>query len=187
MSNKQTVTGASAQKVVADMSQLRSSPLNLVGTNLTQGYGGFLRRDAWKNSKNKLMDPGKALRNRGLAVVETSCDENESMLEQMYDDDKMELMCHEGLTDYVDFELARYGQVRSPYQVEMQDDIKSKGKQISLGIDGEFYEIRNCSKITFQIDKTIPKLKILKRASTSGADGQEGSAKNILEETRGTF
>lgn len=71
--------------------------------------------------------------------------------------------------------------------MEMQDDIKSKGKQISLGIDGEFYEIQNCSKITFQIDKTLPKLKILKRASTSGADGQEGSAKNILEETRGTF
>ena len=80
--------------MVADMSKLKSSPLNLVGTNLTQGYGGFLKRDAWNKSKDKLMDPGKALRNQGLAVIETSCDENESMLEQMYDDDKMELMCH---------------------------------------------------------------------------------------------
>jgi len=67
--------------VVADMSKLKSSPLNLVGTNLTQGYGGFLKRDAWNKSKDKLMDPGKALRNQGLAVIETSCDENESMLE----------------------------------------------------------------------------------------------------------
>ena len=109
VSNKTTADGRPAQKVVADLSRLGSSPLNLVGTNLTQGYGGFLRRDAWRNSKDKLMDPGKALRKKGVAVVETSCDENESMLEQKYDDDKMELMCHEGLTDYVDFELARYG------------------------------------------------------------------------------
>ena len=54
----------------------------------------IIKRDAWNKSKDKLMDPGKALRNQGLAVIETSCDENESMLEQMYDDDKMELMCH---------------------------------------------------------------------------------------------
>ena len=109
VTNKKTLGGGEAEKVVADMSKLRSSPLNLVGTNLTQGYGGFLRRDAWHNSKEKLMDPGKALRKKGVSVIETSCDENESMLEQKYDDDKMELMCHEGLTDYVDFELARYG------------------------------------------------------------------------------
>ena len=64
------------------------------------------------------MDPGKALRNQGLAVVETSCDEaNDSRvsLEQMYDDDKMELMCHEGITDYIDFQMSRFGQVRSPF------------------------------------------------------------------------
>ena len=74
------------------------------------------------------MDPGKALRNRGLAVVETSCDESDSRLEQMYDDDKMELMCHEGITDYIDFEMARFGQVRSPFQVDIQDSAQEQGK-----------------------------------------------------------
>jgi hypothetical protein len=49
-------------KVVADMEHLRSSPFNMVGLNLKQGYGGFLKQNAWKQSKTKLMDPGKALR-----------------------------------------------------------------------------------------------------------------------------
>ena len=30
----------------------------------------------------------------------------------------MELLCHEKMIDYVDFELARVGQVRSPFQIE---------------------------------------------------------------------
>ena len=145
------------------MSKIRSDPFNLCGYNLTQGYGGFLSQKAWKNSKEKMMDPGKALRNQGLAVVETSCDESDSRLEQMYDDDKMELMCHEGITDYIDFQMARFGQVRSPFQVDIQDDLKAKGKQITFGIDGEFYDLKNCKKIMFQVDRAVPKIKILKR------------------------
>ncbi len=75
-----------------------------------------MTQKAWKKSKQKIMDPGKALRNQGLSVVETSCDESDSRpQENMYDDDKMELMCHEGISDWIDFELARYGQVRSPF------------------------------------------------------------------------
>ena len=50
VTNKLTPDGRESQKIVADMSKLKTSPLNLVGTNLTQGYGGFLKRDAWKNS-----------------------------------------------------------------------------------------------------------------------------------------
>ena len=46
----------------------------------------------------------------------------------MYDDDKMELMCHEGITDYIDFEMARFGQVRSPFQVDIQDSAQEQGK-----------------------------------------------------------
>lgn len=34
--------GAIKEKVVADMSKIKSSPFNLCGYNLTQGYGGFL-------------------------------------------------------------------------------------------------------------------------------------------------
>ena len=119
VANRTVGGGAVQEKVVADMSKLRSNPFNLCGYNLTQGYGGFLSQKAWKKSREKPMDPGKALRNRGLAVVETSCDESDSRLEQMYDDDKMELMCHEGITDYIDFEMARFGQVRSPFQVDI--------------------------------------------------------------------
>ena len=91
------------------MSKLRSSPFNIIGTNLTQAYGGFLNQKAWKRSKEKIMDPGKVMRSRGLAVFETSCDESDSRLEQLKDDDKMELMCHEGVTDYIDFEMSRFG------------------------------------------------------------------------------
>jgi len=63
------------------MSKLRSNPYNLCGYNLTQGYGGFLNQKAWQKSKTKLVDPGKALRRQGLAIVETSCDESDSRLE----------------------------------------------------------------------------------------------------------
>mmetsp|Transcript_42472 Transcript_42472/g.56037 ORF Transcript_42472/g.56037 Transcript_42472/m.56037 type:complete len:94 (+) Transcript_42472:973-1254(+) len=42
VSNKKLGNGAVAEKVVADMSKLRSNPFNLCGYNLTQGYGGFL-------------------------------------------------------------------------------------------------------------------------------------------------
>lgn len=61
------------------------------------------------------MDPNKAIRKQGLTIVETSCDESESSLEQKIDDDKMELMCHMKTHDYIDFELSRYGQVRAPF------------------------------------------------------------------------
>ena len=145
------------------MSKLRSEPYNLCGFNLTQGYGGFLNQKAWKKSKTKLVDPGKALRRQGLAIVETSCDESDSRLEQIYDDDKMELMCHEGISDWIDFDMSRYGQVRSPFHVVVEENLQEKGKQIILGIDGEFYDLKNCKKIMFQVDRSVPKLKILKR------------------------
>ena len=74
-----------------------------------------MSQNAWSKSKGKIMDPGKAMRSRGVKVFETSCDESDSRLEQKKDDDKMELMCHEGVTDYIDFEMSRYGQVRSPF------------------------------------------------------------------------
>ena len=130
------------------------------------------------------MDPGKALRQQGLCIVETSCDESDSRLEQMYDDDKMELMCHEGLADYIDFEMGRLGQVRSPFQVDVVEDIASKGKQLTFGIDGEFYDLRNCKKIMFQIDKAVPKLKILKR---NRSEQLKAGAQEMLTELRQGF
>ena len=42
VSKKTLDNGYVREKVVADMSKLRSNPFNLCGYNLTQGYGGFL-------------------------------------------------------------------------------------------------------------------------------------------------
>jgi len=126
VSYKPLQNGMVRSKEVVNMENLRSSPFNMVGTNLTQGYGGFLKPETWKKSASKIMDPSKALRKQGLAVVETSCDESDSKLEQRFDDDKMELMCHESVIDYIDFELARLGQIRSPFQVELQEDFEKK-------------------------------------------------------------
>ena len=41
-SHRTLKNGHVQEKVVADMSKLRSNPFNLCGYNLTQGYGGFL-------------------------------------------------------------------------------------------------------------------------------------------------
>jgi hypothetical protein len=48
---------------------------------LRQAFGGLVKPGTWKQSKTKLMDPNKAIRKQGIAIVETSCDENESSLE----------------------------------------------------------------------------------------------------------
>ena len=63
VANRTLNNGYVQQKVVADMNSLRSAPFNLVGYNLTQGFGGFLSQKGWSKSKDKIMDPGKALRN----------------------------------------------------------------------------------------------------------------------------
>ena len=133
------------------------------------------------------MDPGRTLRNQGLAVIETSCDESDSRLEQMYDDDKMELMCHEGISDYIDFEMSRYGQVRSPFQVDVVDQKQVAGKQITFGIDGEFYELKNCRKIMFQIDRTVPQIKVLKRTTQSDKASSVVDTQEIFTELKQTY
>ena len=74
------------------------------------------------------MDPGKELRQRNVAIFQTSCDESDSKLTQKIDDDKIELMCHENILDYADATLGRYGQVRSPFQVDYKEDYQGNGK-----------------------------------------------------------
>ena len=130
-----------------------------------------------------MMDPGKALRRQKMAIVETSCDESESGLEQKMDDDKMELMCHEGVVDYLDFNLSRIGQIRSPYRVELQEEFEAQGRSVLLGIDGEYFEIRKCKKMVFQIDPLVPKLYILRR-DPSRAPKVDQTPKDVLEELK---
>ena len=63
------------------------------------------------------MDPGRTLRNNKLNIVQTSCDESDSKLQQKIDDDKIEIMCHEGPLDFIDGTMGRLCQVRSPFDV----------------------------------------------------------------------
>jgi hypothetical protein len=63
---------------------------------------------AWSESKKRIADPERHLRDRGIGIA-TSCDESDSLLEAKYDDDKMELMCQEKHTDYLNFDMTRLG------------------------------------------------------------------------------
>ena len=89
--------------------------MSMWGMNIQQACGGWVKRTAWLKSKDRVMDPQRLLRNKGLNVIETSCDENQTGTEGVKNDDKMELVCYEGNMDYLNFEPARIGQVRSPY------------------------------------------------------------------------
>lgn len=77
--------------------------------------GTFLNEKTWAKSAGNLIDPKKALNKHRLDISITSCDESESKLVQRIDDDKIEIMCHQRLTDYMNFEIGRLGQVRSPF------------------------------------------------------------------------
>ena len=126
------------------MKNVSKAPFNVVGLNLNSGMGNILNAKTWEKSAQKVMDPTKELRQRNMSIFETSCDESDSKLKQRIDDDKIELMCHSNYTDYVDATLGRYGQVRSPFQVDYKEDYTENGKQLMLGIDGEFYQLKDC-------------------------------------------
>ena len=150
------------------MEHVRSAPFNVMGFNLNSGMGNLLNEQTWVKSAKKLMDPEKAMRQRNLSIMPTSCDESDSRLLQRIDDDKIELLCHDQIKDYVDGTLGRYGQVRSPFTVDYRKDYQAAGKTVLLGIDGEFLELRDCKRINFHLDKTLPKLKVLKRSGFVG-------------------
>ena len=107
------------EKVVTDMDDLNGMPFNLVGSNLNQCFGGWTFEKSWEMSSKKIMDPNQALRRRGANIIETSCDESDSKLVQRIDDDKIELMCHDSFTSFIDGNMARLGQVRSPFEVQL--------------------------------------------------------------------
>lgn len=109
--------------MTADFEKLKSSPLSLIATNVPQAYGGFMSSHSWSNSKDRIADPDRLLRPKGVNIT-TSCDESDSKLEQKMDDDKMELMCQERYHDYANFDMTRLGQVRSPYSIELTETFK---------------------------------------------------------------
>ncbi len=166
VSHKTLPNGSIQEKVVTDMDNLKGNAFNLVGFNLNSGYGNFVHEKSWEMSREKIMEPSKALRRKGANIVETSCDESDSKLVQRIDDDKIELMCLQGFIDLVDGAMGRLGQVRSPFDVQLEEKFENEERKNSVTIDGESYILENAKSLTFQIDKDCPKLKVLTRTDT---------------------
>jgi hypothetical protein len=124
------------------MDEIEVAPFNVAGYNLNSGMGNFIYEKTWEKSAKKIADPGKALRQHKMNILHTSCDESDSTLVQKIDDDKIELMCCLQYADYIDGSLGRLGQVRSPFHIEIQEDFEKHDRKMGLGIDGEFYELR---------------------------------------------
>lgn len=120
--------GLKQEKVVTDMKELRGAPFNVVGYNLNSGYGNIVFEKTWEKSAERIMDPNKVLRNHKLNIMETSCDESDSKLVQRIDDDKIEIMCHESLGNFIDGQMGRLGQVRSPFDVQFEESFETENR-----------------------------------------------------------
>jgi len=66
------------QKVVSDTKNIKSNPISLVGSNLHSMCGGLITAKSWENSKDRKLDTETKLKNKGLYITETSCDESDS-------------------------------------------------------------------------------------------------------------
>lgn len=73
------------------------------------------------------MEPEKHLRKHNISI-NTSCDESQA--EQKIDDDKIELMSHTQVIDFIDGRMGRLGQVRSPFTVDFNKDFETQGRTI---------------------------------------------------------
>ena len=154
------------QRVVTDMTKIKSDPLNMIGMNIPSIYGGILKEKYWESRHNaQLNDKNKMLRCSGIDVHGwdlselSSAGEEDDRYAQRYDDDKMELM---GATDAVNFSLFRmsqFGQARSPFTIDFREDLES---EIYFAVDGEFFVIRNAKKIEFRVDPHMPRIKLLR-------------------------
>lgn len=91
------------QKVISDTKNIKANPISLVGSNLHSMAGGLITAKTWENSKDRKLDTETKLKNKGLQIVETSCDESDSQLKGRYDDDKLELTSCANLAQYATF------------------------------------------------------------------------------------
>ena len=150
------------------MNWIKGSPYNLCGTNITSLYGGWVTRDQWTQSQHLLMDPQRKQRANPSAM--TSCDESDANLVQRYDDDKLELTCFDTALKTAFFIQSRFGQVRSPFVVELKDSEegdKTKHTEdddyMGLAVDGEIYKVRGGKKVNVQVDPVLKSLRFLRR------------------------
>jgi len=51
--------------------------------------------------------------------------------------------------------------VRSPYSIEFREDL-DKETEIFFAVDGEFLKIKNAKSINFKIDRSLPRIKMLR-------------------------
>ena len=71
--------------------------------------GGLVTAKSWEKSKDRLLDTETKLKNKGLQIMETSCDESDSQLKSRYDDDKLEMTSYESFKDLALFNQSRLG------------------------------------------------------------------------------
>ena len=116
---------------------------------------------------------------------------------QRYDDDKLELTCFQNWFNTAFFIQSRFGQVRSPFVVELKDKAVDEAAQfkedkeerkeeteegsgeddyIALAVDGEIYKIKNGKRLSILLDPVLPKVRMLRRIK------QEKDMNGIMEE-----
>lgn len=160
------------------MSTVPSNPYNLVACNITSLYGGYVTKETWKNSANRVLKP-PSQRKRNSDTW-TSCDESDSMsMVQKYDDDKLELTCYERWYSFLFFRQSRFGQVRSPFQVLLKEIEEQKvneldldsppsdfNEAIGLAVDGEIFKVSGGKHCLIQLDPDLPKIRVARRNPT---------------------
>lgn len=65
--------------------------------------GGLITAKNWETSKDRKLDTETKLKNKGLQIMETSCDESDSQLKGRYDDDKLEMTSYESFAALATF------------------------------------------------------------------------------------
>lgn len=153
-------------KMIADMNLVDSNPLNMIGMNIPQMYGGILCDGEWASrmgydfiDKRKIIDKS-GIKLKGWETETSSCAEEEKYM-QRYDDDKMELLGAADPLHFALFKMDQFGQARSPYVITFKEDIEEE-RAIYFAVDGEFYKIKKPKSIEFKVDRALPRIKMLR-------------------------
>jgi hypothetical protein len=125
-----------AGRVVTDMRDIKSEPLNMIGMNIPSIYGGILSDKYWESrAEDKFFDRkaiqscrridirgwDKGVSSTDTEYVQTSEDDMDSIkYAQRYDDDKMELMGASDAVNFSLFKMSQFGQAKSPYAIEFR-------------------------------------------------------------------
>lgn len=114
------------------MSHVKSDPLNMIGMNIPSIYGGILKEQYWESKHEYKLFDRKLLRSSRVDIkgwdvndiTESSSNEEEEKYAQRYDDDKMELMGASDAMNFSLFRMSQFGQAKSPYAIEFNEDME---------------------------------------------------------------